>query len=158
VSGKVYGGDGDDIYVLGGSVSIVERKSEGTDTVQIRYSYTLGANIENLQLTGKSDTDGVGNGLANVITGNKGDNHLTGKGGDDIFVFLDNFGHDTVTDFSAGHDQLDLSDVSGMSSYAALKAHMAQSGADVVISLDSGDTITLSGVTLSDLHKSDFIL
>ena len=41
-------------------------------------TYTLGANVENLTLTGSGDINGTGNGLANVITGNAGNNTLDG--------------------------------------------------------------------------------
>ncbi|MDH6268603.1 hypothetical protein M2360_004010 [Rhizobium sp. SG_E_25_P2] len=158
VKGKVYGGDGDDVYALGGSVSIVERKGEGTDTVQIAYSYTLGANVENLELTGSANANGTGNNLANRITGNSGDNWMTGKGGNDIFVFETGLGHDVVTDFNPGHDKIDLGGEGDFSSYSDLKSHMTAQGDDVVIATDSGDTITLASTMLSELHKSDFLL
>src|SRR5262249_36835894 len=64
------GGRDDDIYVSDnlGDV-VIENADEGVDTVRSSIDYTLGANVENLALTGTA-TVGIGNGLANIISGN----------------------------------------------------------------------------------------
>ena len=81
----LYGGGGNDIYVIDNAgVQIVENANEGTDTVKSSLSYTLGANIENLVLTGTANINGYGNSGQNVITGNAGNNVLDGGGGGDM--------------------------------------------------------------------------
>jgi Ca2+-binding RTX toxin-like protein len=77
------GGADDDIYVVDSSDSVVEAAGGGVDTVLSSTHHTLGAEVENLILTGASAIRGFGNTLANVITGNNGANTLDGAGGDD---------------------------------------------------------------------------
>ena len=78
------GGTGNDIYVVNVSTDVVtELANEGTDTVQSGVTLTLGANVENLTLTGTTAINGTGNTLDNVITGNSGINTLTGGAGND---------------------------------------------------------------------------
>ena len=78
------GGPGDDTYIIDSAAdSVVEVEAQGTDLVQASINYTLGANVENLTLTGSSGLSGTGNELNNVLTGNTGANTLTGNGGND---------------------------------------------------------------------------
>ena len=108
------GGSGNDTYVVDNVGDVVTETSaaNGIDTVQASVSYTLGANVENLTLTGGGNINGTGNGDANVLTGNAGNNILTGGGGADTLV--GGGGNDTaaytatitaasVTDDGAGH-------------------------------------------------------
>ena len=79
------GGTGDDYYFVddAGDV-VVENAGEGiSDTVEASRSYTLGANVENLVLTGTAALAGTGNDRDNVITGNSGSNTLDGAAGAD---------------------------------------------------------------------------
>ncbi len=79
------GGTGDDAYVVDARGDVVtEELGGGTDTVQSSIAYALGANVENLILTGTANINGSGNELDNVITGNTGNNLLAGLGGADL--------------------------------------------------------------------------
>ncbi|EJN10300.1 Ca2+-binding protein, RTX toxin [Herbaspirillum sp. YR522] len=81
------GGAGNDIYVVAQSADVVtENSNEGTDTVQSSADYTLGANVENLTLTGSTATIGTGNELANVILGNGAGDSLSGGAGNDTIT------------------------------------------------------------------------
>ena len=78
------GGLGNDTYIVDNAGDIVvENANEGIDTVQSSITYTLGANVENLTLTGTTALNGTGNELANILTGNSGDNTLSGGAGVD---------------------------------------------------------------------------
>jgi Ca2+-binding RTX toxin-like protein len=93
----VLGGGGNDTYITDGGDTITEVANAGTDTVQSSVSLTLGANLENLTLTGSSAISATGNAAANRITGNRANNTLNGVFGTDTFI--GGAGNDTyVTD------------------------------------------------------------
>jgi len=77
------GAGGSDAYVVDASDRIIEQAGQGTDTVQSAVSYVLGANLENLRLTGVQAINGTGNGASNAITGNQSSNVLQGGSGND---------------------------------------------------------------------------
>ncbi len=103
------GGTGNDTYLVDNAGDVVtELANEGTDLVKSTISYTLGANIENLTLTGTATINGTGNAFNNVITGNAAANILDGGMGADTLIggdgndtyVVDNAG-DTVTESNA---------------------------------------------------------
>jgi Ca2+-binding RTX toxin-like protein len=84
------GGAGNDTYYVGSLADkALEAAGGGTDTVISVVDYTLGANLENLELAyggmlpDSSAIRGTGNGFGNQITGNEADNILSGLAGDD---------------------------------------------------------------------------
>jgi Ca2+-binding RTX toxin-like protein len=79
------GGAGHDSYVVSTGDTVVEQANEGIDTVESDVSWTLGANLEKLTLTGTGAINGTGNGLNNTLVGNSGTNVLTGGLGDDTY-------------------------------------------------------------------------
>ena len=167
------GGAGDDTYIVRRSSDIVrEYAGDGIDTVQTALDYTLGANIENLVLTGSANLTGAGNELANRITGNDGANLLQGKAGNDtinggagndtidggtgndqltggagadLFRFIKAGGQDTITDFNAA--QGDLIDLTGTGITGIQQLQITSSGSHSVIGLGDGTTITLANST-----------
>ncbi|EUB76537.1 Hemolysin-type calcium-binding region protein [Pseudomonas sp. GM41(2012)] len=80
------GGLGNDTYIVDADDTVVEGLNGGVDLVKSDQTYTLGANVENLTLTGTGNINGKGNGLANIITGNDGNNKLDGVGGVDTLI------------------------------------------------------------------------
>ncbi|WP_208492247.1 putative Ig domain-containing protein [aff. Roholtiella sp. LEGE 12411] len=89
------GGVGNDTYYVDNSSDqITELANEGTDTVRVSFSFTLGDNVDNLVLTGTNAIDGTGNTLKNTITGNSGNNNLFG--GDDNDTLNGGDGNDTL--------------------------------------------------------------
>jgi trimeric autotransporter adhesin len=80
------GGDGNDFYVVDNAADVVrETNASLTQIDEIRSSVTgtLGANLENLTLTGTAAINGTGNALANTLTGNSASNTLNGDEGND---------------------------------------------------------------------------
>jgi Ca2+-binding RTX toxin-like protein len=88
----IYGGEGNDVFVLDKAVQLSEYAGEGMDMIRSTISMSLtnalyaGQEIENLTLLGTLNHKATGNALANVITGNAGNNVLSGLGGADHLV------------------------------------------------------------------------
>lgn len=116
------GGSGDDAYLVDdASDTVVEQAIGGMDTVYAASDhYQLSDFVEVLVYTGLGAFDGRGNDQANTILGGAGNDTLDGAGGmdtltggagADMFVFSTAPGPgnvDTVTDFTAGIDQIAL--------------------------------------------------
>ena len=84
---EMYGGRGNDLYIVDAGDTLIELAGEGIDTVQTTNGgFTLAANIENLTYMGPGNFAGTGNAEANVITGGAGHDTLTGLGGDDTLI------------------------------------------------------------------------
>jgi Ca2+-binding RTX toxin-like protein len=98
------GGIGNDLYYVDNALdTITENSGEGTDLVKASVSFTLGANVEKLVLTGSGAIDGTGNTLDNVITGTTAANTLSGGAGVDSLWGYG--GNDTLIG-GAGRDTL----------------------------------------------------
>jgi Ca2+-binding RTX toxin-like protein len=151
-SDTLAGGKGNDVYDVD-SVGdrVQEAANEGYDRVRASASFTLGANIEELNLTGSAAIKGTGNALNNTIVGNSGANLLTGGAGDDVLIGGD--GNDQIRG-GAGKDKLmggvgsDRLDVT----WSDLIAGEIYDGGEGVDTLSAGSSdlskITLSGIEI----------
>lgn len=107
------GGLGDDVYVVDDiNDRVIEAARAGTDTIRSTISLSLAANVENLALLGTQNLSATGNGLANRINGNAGNNlidglsgadTMAGGAGHDIYV-VDNAGDRIIEQPGAGID------------------------------------------------------
>jgi Ca2+-binding RTX toxin-like protein len=167
----LYGGKGDDTYVIDNEGDhAVEIEDGGIDTVQASIDYTLGRNLENLELTGEA-VKGTGNKLDNSIVGNEADNELDGKGGDDTLdggggddtltggVGADTFawgaGNDVITDFNMDDGDMIEINVAGVTTWAQLLTHATQVGDDVVITIGNAH-LTIEHLLLANLDQNHF--
>jgi serralysin len=162
---SAFGGMGDDVYVISGGGSLREYAGGGHDLVKSTVSWTLGDFFEDLTLIGHDDVNATGNAAANALRGNGGANILmgmqghdllTGGAGVDTFVFASGWGKDTVMDFVAGEDHIDLSAWAAVNSFQDVKAHLSVDGDDLVIKAGHNE-LTLADTHKSDLHITDFI-
>ena len=163
---RMAGGAGDDFYIvdhLGDEV--IEGFNNGTDRIESSTSFTLGANVEDLTLTGSSDLNGTGNELNNTITGNSGINRLDGQGGTDHLIGGDKddiliggtgnndlleggAGFDTyIYNVGDGIDQIEDSDATGKIVFngGLLQGGISTDGGPTYVSLDGTETYVLSG-------------
>ena len=108
----MYGGTGNDTFVVNSTGDVVtEYLNQGIDRVNSSISYSLGANLENLTLTGTAYY-GYGNSLNNSISGNNSNNYLWGADGNDIInggagadTLVGGTGNDSLTG-GTGNDSL----------------------------------------------------
>lgn len=137
---RIRGGGGDDTIYAGAGNDTVSG-NEGNDTV----GGGAGADV----LRGGSGDDvvylGANDGAADVFQTGSNDEQGSGVGN----------GNDTVYAFENGVDHIDVSD-SGITQLSQLVIGSAADG-DAVITLASGQSVTLDGVAQSDLDASDFI-
>ncbi len=121
----MHGGDGDDVFIVAAAGDdAIELANEGADTVRSYVGWTLGANLERLELLG-SASEGNGNGLDNSIVGNAANNTLRGFGGDDLL------------DGGAGNDSMH-----------------GGAGDDIYVVAAAGDTVTENASEGTDTVRS----
>lgn len=100
------GGTGDDVYYVDNVLDVVvEGANGGEDRVVSSINYTLGANLELLDLRAGAGlaVTGIGNNLDNNIQGNAQNNSLIGGAGNDVLA--GGYGNDTLNG-GGGNDSL----------------------------------------------------
>ena len=126
---RLSGGLGDDTYIVDALDTLVELANQGIDVVQADISYTLGANIENLILTGYDDINATGNALNNTFIGNASDNIFNGAGGTDFVSYA----------YSRYGVSVNLSDTGEQYTFQGYDTFLSIEG---LIGTDSADTLT----------------
>jgi Ca2+-binding RTX toxin-like protein len=102
-------------------------------------------------LFGDDGNDFLDGGLAN--------DYLVGGAGSDRFYFAAGYGADVIADFAAGPgigDEVRISLGTAFDTFAEVLAAASQSGSDTVITFGTGTSITLTGVSKSNLTVDDF--
>jgi len=129
------GGENDDV-LFGGQNDDIVYGNTGNDS--------LNGNLGNDTLFGGQGNDLIsGQAGDDRLAGNKGDDTLIGGDGADTFVFQFGGGNDRVEDFQAGTDSLEFQ--SGLT-YTA-----SENAGSTVLTLSDGGTVTLVGVSPSEL-------
>ena len=154
---NLYGGAGDDL-LLGDLNSSGIDGGDGIDVIR-----SIANGFVNLRGGAGDDTIYSGPG-PDSIDGGTGNDMLWGGTSTqflnlgDTYRFRDGDGQDVIGDFGANASNLvDLAGVSGITSFAVLSTHFSQVGADTVIALNGGDSITLLNVSVSSLAADDFL-
>lgn len=160
------GGTGDVFYVSYSNTVIDAPTTTTSDQVYSTANFILPNNINYLKLTGANLT-GIANSGADTIIGDSynqvfvagsGNDTFTGGGGADVFVFGAGGGADVITDFNTSTNFVRLLSGTGFTTWAGVQAEMAQSGANVVLTISAGNTVTFENTTLSNFSAANFQL
>ena len=101
--------------------------------------------------------DYAGGDGADTLEGTSRDETFTGGGGADTFVFDEENGDDTITDFTADTDKIDLTAFTGITSLDDLLYWKSGGDTLIYLRLDGGGTIRLEGISPDELDADDFI-
>ncbi|WP_458371196.1 VCBS domain-containing protein [Pseudomonas fluorescens] len=83
------------------------------------------------------------------------DDNLTGSSGADTFVFAQPIGNNQIYSFDAMADKIDMIGFTGVTGFADLSITNDANG-NALVSISSGQTITLKGVDAANLSEANF--
>ncbi|WP_417493219.1 hypothetical protein [Maricaulis sp.] len=147
----VVGSDHDDFLQGKNGVDVTLNGGDGNDFID-------GLSGNNTLIGGAGDDAIYGRAGTDRIDGGAGTDTLSGGTDADTFIFSDGYGADTILDFEDGTDTIDLSGVSGMTNAAAVFNAASYDGANTVIDLGGGDTLTINGWNYAaEMDGSEFI-
>ena len=181
---RVFGDDGNDL-IGGGAGDDSVQAGGGNDTL---YGGRAGGDTSNDTLRGGNGDDlilssidddvvfgedgndtlfgGAGDDTVNGGNGNDilwaggGNDQLSGGTGADTFTFGNVSGNDTILDFAAGSDTLDLrfasTDFASVAEVQAASINTSQGGqSGVLIDIGDGDSVFVVGISITDLTASN---
>lgn len=132
----------------------------GNDTISaLMGDDSLNGMQGNDYINGGQGNDTVHGGQGNdTLSADKGNDQIWGDLGNDVFLFTGSgTGNDIIEDFVRGTDHIQLSGTI-YAMWNGVHNHLTQVGADAVLTFsDTGNTLTLHGITASALTASDFI-
>ncbi|WP_417495344.1 hypothetical protein [Maricaulis sp.] len=147
----VIGSDFDDVLQGRNGVDVNLDGGAGNDFID-------GLNGNNVLVGGAGDDSIYGRAGTDTLDGGTGTDTLSGGADADTFVFADGYGADTILDFEDGTDTIDLTGVSGVSSAVDVFNRASLNGADTVIDLGGGDTLTIAGWNYqTEMDGSEFL-
>ncbi len=155
------GGAGNDTFVANTGANVFNGGG-GSDTIDYSLFLTgITFDLAAQDLSGgaavnddiSSIENAIGTRGSDTFISSTADNIFTGGTGADSFEFAAaSSGNDAITDFSSA--QGDTISLAGAASFADLD--ITQVGADAVINLGSGNTLTLEGTNVANLTAADF--
>ncbi|HEY8617776.1 calcium-binding protein [Phenylobacterium sp.] len=154
---RIWGGNSGDTLCGGGGADTVDG-ANGKDSLcgGAGADKLIGGNGSDW-LDGEAGNDTLDGGNSpDTLAGGAGDDRITGGGSPDYFIFGKDFGRDTITDFDLKNEVIQMSPAM-FGSFDDLKAHAQQVGANVVITFDAQNALTLQNVKLSALSDGNFL-
>jgi Ca2+-binding RTX toxin-like protein len=122
----------------------------------VTYFFAMTSVAVHFTGTGASETIRLATGGADdIVEGGGGNDVIAASFGNNVFVFNDNFGSDTIEDFSLSNTNVIRFATSVFSDFEDVMAHASQQGSDVVID-GGGNDIRLTSVSLGNLTEANF--
>ncbi|WP_415918904.1 hypothetical protein [Tateyamaria sp. SN6-1] len=159
---RMQGDDGNDVMdggrnndrMSGGNGTDTLTGAHGNDTLQGNFGNdVLRGEIGNDLLEGGFGSDLLVGGIGNdTLIGGRGEDMLTGGSGADVFIFNSTSGQDTVSDFAAGSDVIELD--ADVSRFSRLDIDSTSQGQ--LVSWDGGSVLLLD-VGVGVLDADDFV-
>ena len=91
------------------------------------------------------------------IEGGQGNDISFGGAGNDVFIFRENSGADSIGGFIDGQDQLDVSALFDDAEEAIAAASQTALGTVIDLGGDTTNTVTLFGINVEQLDATDFL-
>lgn len=157
------GGGNDTYYPRSPADTVIEKPQQGTDSILAAFDLVLPDNVENGSAAGSEARILTGNALNNRLTGGAGAQTIDGGAGNDtltggkdadVFVIRAGQGSDVVMDFNG-----DVLKFVGLpyDRPEAVIAAVRPSGADLVLPLTDGQTLTLKNMTPARLAAAGMV-